>query len=468
LQNEAGFTNQDAFNQAEAINWHPDSAYLFLIYHNMRVEWWIPEYDQHKELEIQANMIVCSPCGNLLLASDYGGTVKVYSVPKYSKGDSFGQVTLLYSLKCSESIVVFAFSPNGQRFYEVRGTMRSVWAPVELVPADKADAGEDRLVRSEELRDSGSDGAMITAIARAPGDEAFCYGKDDGSLTIQDMDSGKIIRSLTGHSQDVTIIALTWSTSGNWIASADDSGQIRKIRLSPRGSSKKNKFFKPSSLRLSDGINQLLFSPDDSYLLISTSSTNHIWDTSAKRTCKTGLREASAQEKWIVHAKDPSRLVSVGAEVAHVSTWDEFATPAAGTTQDTQSSLGSGTAVEYVTQKRDLRALIFETLLNTGYDDDRSTLGSPMVQLLQHVSKVVGRLRNKVVFFNKTHWLCTWEIGAEVYHMHLLLPNDWINPETLELSVLCACEALLCPWKGEVAIIRNWTQPHSARVVAFM
>ncbi len=470
LQDEQSLTNEDAFNQAQVINWHPDSASLFLIYHNMRVEWWIPEYDRQKELKIRANMIVCSPCGNLLLASDYDGTIKVFSVPKVvSKGRSFGEVTLLYSLKCPESITDFAFSPNGHRFYEVRGTMCSVWAPVELVPADKADTEEDRPVWSEEHRDSGSSNAMVTAIAGAPGDEAFCYGKDDGSLTIQDMDSGENIRQLTGHSQDVTIIALTWSTSGNWIASADDSGQIfvRKILIPPKGSREKKKFFKPSSLRLSDGVNQLLFSPDDSYLLISTSSADYIWDTSAKRICKERPREASAQEKWIAHPKDPLKLVSIGAEAAHVYTWDEFAPPTVEATHDTQSGSGGGTIVEFETQKRDLRAIIFETLLDTGYGG-RSPLVSPMVQLLQHVSKLLGRLRNRVMFFNKAHWLCTWEIGAKEYHMHLLLPNDWINPETLELSVLCASEALLCPWKGEVAIIKNWTQPRPARVVTFV
>ena len=125
----------------------------------------------------------------------------------------------------------------------------------------------------------------------------------------------------------MAIIGLTWSSSGSFIASGDDSGHVlvRKVQIPTSGNSKMT-VYKPSDFRVrNDGINQLLFSSNDKYLLVSTFSADRIWDVSAKKICHVRTHPSPRHIKWIEHPKDPSRLVSIDAGEVHIFDWIEFA-----------------------------------------------------------------------------------------------------------------------------------------------
>jgi WD40 repeat protein len=391
-----------------------------------------------------------------------------------------------------------------------------VWEPEALVPAENPDAEEDSTSSSgslwtvETIKSSATSHsrAPITAIACGPKDLGFCCGRDDGTITVHDMATSKRLRTLPGHASEMAIIGLTWSSSGNFIASGDDSGHIlvRKVQIPTSGNSKMTAY-KPSDFRIrNDGINQLLFSSNDKYLLISTFSADRIWDVSAKKICHVRTHPSPKHIKWIEHPKDPSRLVSIDAGEVHIFDWNEFTDLTqddglrfARVSQDSiagiqkisnpilpelaqlalEQSRGDEVLeiVNCITHTRDKRFIIFETLRSGGHDlnkrrrielirtaDIDPTIPERLVvlegsvqELAREVSKLVGSYQNQVVFFNHQHWLCTWEIGTAVenYKRHLFLPKDWISSETLSLSALNDHGTLLCPKNGEVAIIKN-------------
>lgn len=97
--------------------------------------------------------------------------------------------------------------------------------------------------------------APTTAISCAPNDKSFCCGWNDGTIAIHDMTSGKKSRSLPGYVIDMAIIALTWSSSGNWVASGDDSGHVFvRIQILTTTNSRLT-IYKPSDFRMKkDGI----------------------------------------------------------------------------------------------------------------------------------------------------------------------------------------------------------------------
>jgi WD40 repeat protein len=498
LNNEADHSKGDVFQAAEAIQWHPELGYLFLIYHNMTVVYWNPAYSEQTEHHnIKANMILCSPCGKLLLTSTYEGTVKVYAMPDYSRPQP--EFSLLYHLECGESILDVAFSPSGQRFYELRESICSVWDPDELVPPEDVGTEDDPRPLNvvgwgkQLTKRNVSNKARVTAIASAPDNVGFCCGRDDGSLTIHDMEDGKKIRNLPGHSPDATIIALTWSSSGNWIASGDDSGHVvvRKVKMESK-SNARTVVFKALDFRIRDGISQLLFSSDDKYLLVATSSTDRIWDVSAKVICQTRQRGSPRPVKWICHPTDKSRLISFDAGDVHIFEWNPFvdSNPERSLLLERivkdspglQSRPDSIETIERIAQTKDSRNIILEVLPSGGqpggHGHDHSkrrrielvhaidftpdTDGNIVFQeiapeLARESSRLVGSYKNEIVFFNHQNWLCTWEIGSGVegYKHHLPLPNDWTNKETLNSSVLNDHGTLLCPRNGEVAIIKN-------------
>jgi WD40 repeat protein len=516
-------TEDAEFLQPEVIRWHPTSGSIYILYHNATLIDWNPVYDEKVEHRLGAKGMACSPCGNYLLAYEARGAVKVFGLPDYSQTPP-SELRLIYHLEHPGNVRDVAFGPDGRRFYDLRDAVCSVWEPEVLVPPDRPDEDEDQSSSWSVSWDSSwapvtqkasinTGLSPITAIACGPNDIGFCTGYDDGSLSVHNMETGAKIRSLRGHASDMAIIGLTWSSSGKWIASADDSGRIlvRKVQM-PTPTSPKMAVYKPSDFRItSDGVNQLLFSSNDHYLLVSTFSADRIWNLQEKRICHIREHASPRRIKWIEHPSNPQRLVSIDAGEVHIFDWCDFVdltpgdglrfvrTDTNGVTSkqkipgstidplDTLKASGSplmapiATSLEIssITEANDKNYLILETLPRDGYDRDRikrrriellrTTDLSPSVtagelvlklcapELTREVSKLVGSYQNRLVFFNQQHWLCTWEVGTAVesHKRHLFLPKDWVGSETLRLNALSDRGTLLCPRNGEVAIIKN-------------
>ena len=503
----------------EAIQWHPDVGRVYILYHNMRLVDWNPTFEEQTEYQIGAKEMVCSPCGNFLLTSDTRGAIRVFSLPDYVS-EQEQKIRLIYHLEYDELVRGLAFHPDGQRFYDIRGTNCNVWEPEALVQADEPGAEEGSssagsLISSGPAEALQDDYCKITALASAPRDFGFCCGRDDGTLSIHDMKSGKRLRSLPGHATEAAIIALTWSLSGSWIASADDSGHvlIRKIQIpSPRNPDLL--VWKSFDLRVEDGIIQLLISSDDKYLLVASSSSVKLWDIQRKMVCLSRMFPSHTRGRWIEHPTEPDRLVMVSSKEVHTFEWDQLRliTPGEGLPFHRAASPSSDASSPperlYLTQQAfremDVRSrappkhsdsslevvtcvirlrqiIIFESVpinargrervrkkrvelfdgaaleAGQGGEDHDIHLQEGIVGLSNIVSKIVGSYQNQIVFFNHEHRLCSWDIDSHVqsYRKHLSLPQDWLNADTLQLTTLTPSGTLLCPRNGEVAIIKG-------------
>ena len=515
MSEEITYCEGDVFQASEVIRWHPSLPNIYILYQNTTFIDWNPLLEEQTEHKLGAKGLVCSPCGNYMLTCDHDGSIKVYTLPNYSRWQK-PDFRPIYQLEHHEPVLDLAFSPNGPRFYELRGPFCSIWEPEVLVPAQKADEEEDCSSSSgslwtfetKNLLATPQNHALITAISCAPNETGFCCGRDDGTVAIHDMATGKKFRSLPGHVIDMAIIALVWSSSGNWIASGDDSGHVlvRKVQM-PTPTNPKLTVYKPSDFRIEkDGINQLLFSSNDKYLLVSTSSASWIWDISAKKLCHAHKHPLPRHVQWIEHPKDQSRLLSIDAREVHIFDWNGFvdltsddglrfvrtnqdsvtgkrkiSTPISSSLArlNTEHSTEQEEIVSCVTQTNDKCSIIFEASPCGGHGHDRHEcrrielirtidvdpnasqrqilLESNAQELAGKVSKLVGSYQNQVVFFNHEHWLCTWELGApvDIYKRQFFLPKDWIDLEMLSLNVLSDQGTLLFPRNGDVAIIKN-------------
>ena len=125
----------------------------------------------------------------------------------------------------------------------------------------------------------------------------------------------------------MAITGLTWSSSGRFIASGDDSGHVvvRNVAV-PVSENAKMSVYKSSDFRIkNDGINQLLFGSNDKYLLVSTHSADTAWDVSAKRICHTRTHPSPPHNKWIENPNYSSQLISIDASEVQVFHWVDFA-----------------------------------------------------------------------------------------------------------------------------------------------
>jgi WD40 repeat protein len=424
--------------------------------------------------------------GSLLLTSDYNGSISVWTCPRFH---------LLYQLNQDDLVRDMTFSPDAQRFYDLRGSMCHVWEPDELVRADDAESDHmslsgTSLVAEPIVHEDDDTRGHITALACDEAGAYFCCGKDDGSVAIHKMSDGKCVRKVYSHSLTVSVIALAWSPSGKYMVSADDSSRIVCKRLK-RGETKWAVFPVFDALRVDGSVNQFLFSKDEKKLLISTASIDIVYDLRAKqercrRRCQEGLGK-----RWVTHPKDESLIIAISPLDTYMFTWfglellempwgrqripsisiDEPESHEAGT-----DDVSSPDLVQWITLSTDRRHLIYSiqpNIHNLTLSKSAPRLGKLSISkgslpdldiplrestpdLPGNMRRIIGCTGDGIAFLDDDFQFCTWRIGAppESAKWHFFVPRDWLSPLSLQLAKINSQGAFLCPKNGEVAIVR--------------
>ncbi|CAI4215924.1 unnamed protein product [Parascedosporium putredinis] len=223
----------DVFNSPEIARWHPNGSILFILYQDTTILAWSFVDDTQLEFgDTEAREMILNDDGTYILTSSNNGSVSVWGLPK---------LNLIYTLQSTEFVRDLAFSPDSQRIYDVRGSRCNVWAPEILVRVEELDEEErtnslDETATSEVVSDvvfaeDQNKNGHVTALVCDNEDEFFCCGRDDGSVSIHDMSGGLRVRKVSIHSAHVDIVAIDWSSSRRFLASADDSGKVIAKRL---------------------------------------------------------------------------------------------------------------------------------------------------------------------------------------------------------------------------------------------
>ena len=487
----------DAYIPPEAACWRPQGTSLLILYQDTNiVDWNVEDDEQIQYSHIKAREMVISHDGNLLLTSDAYGGLSVWTFPN---------LILMYHLSCDDFVRDLAFSPDAQRFYDIRGSLCNVWEPDALVrPEDLDSEGQSSAYNSarSEPTTSQDDNSRteITALACDLDDKYYCCGREDGTVAIHEMDEGRRIRRVHNHGKTSSVIALTWSLSGRFLASGDDSSRVIVKRLE-RKEPGKWAVFGVIDTRIGDNIQQFLFSPDERYLLISTPASDSLWDLKAKSEVKRQPKDPRSGSRWASH---PSEDVVVLVSPKEMSTYNwstleritESAQAVTRCTADSQSNLETSVStvdiaidsdypdireplesVSWISQTSDQRYFIVEVLphtlsvrggsahalrleyfrtsnINTSTESiKRCDTGS----LANQIARLIGCDGNKIVFLDRQNWICTWDIGAVTSKVkrHYFLPRDLLASSTLSLAVMNSKGSFLCVKNGEVAIIRN-------------
>ncbi|KAI9890123.1 MAG: hypothetical protein M1814_004404 [Vezdaea aestivalis] len=491
-------TANEIFSAAEVVRWHPESRHILILYQDTSIVVWDLLEDGQILLDsIGAREMTCSADGNLILTSDYSGSIKIWGFPQFN---------LIYHLTYNESVRDLAFSPNAQRFYDVGGSLCNVWEPEALVRAveldgdDQSSAYENSMSSEPTLSLDNNSRVQITALACDNADQYYCCGTEAGAVTMHEMKRGKKLKKLYSHSLVTSVVMLEWSRSSRYIVSADDCGRVIAKRLERPTSKAPTKWavYPLLDIAVESCVTHFLFDSTDSYLLISMPATDIVWSIPTKsELCRRNYSEVRGG-RWFTHPHDKDLLIWVDLQQTTLYEWKTLAqhfvpsrpqhsdpgnstvsqqlAPAITVTAPLSSSPTSKVAQVAIT--RDRCVLIYETVPTIGHQGDLTSkrrlnalsvspdslvpkqLASEKTRaqlnlLSKHVEKLLGTLQNQLVFFNRQYWLCTWEIGepAEKYVKHFFLPRDWLNAEMLRLIIFTDMATLICPKNGEVAVI---------------
>ncbi|KAL4917357.1 hypothetical protein BDW62DRAFT_85983 [Aspergillus aurantiobrunneus] len=313
---------RDELSRGEILElmWHPHVPEVLGLYHEGVVFKWNPYEGSPEEIQVNAHRLAMSRDGHLFATGDVRGTVKVYTTAEFQ---------LLFQLPSQDPVLGLAFGPSLHRFYDIRGLYGNAWEPNALMRyAERLDKSPDSDADSTSLGvASTSSTAMvkrvdsITAIAASPAGHLYCTGTEYGAVRLYDNKRGwltdlHVSRGLHG------IEELVWSPDGRYVSFSDLSKYVTVVSIALQTGANHSvtieTVVKMSMDKIAGPIMQLLFQPNASSLLVSSSSMACIISIDESSATNYVSWQSDAR-KWMVHPQDGT-LIAI--EATSISIWD--------------------------------------------------------------------------------------------------------------------------------------------------
>jgi hypothetical protein len=282
----------------------------------IQIDDWNPQ--QIATYHIHARVLASSADGRTLAAGDTKGDVALFV---------FDTLRLMHRISVIEEAVTgIIFASNSLRFYDIRGRSCNIWEPSVLVRKgsvddNSSDPEETMSAAAEHFEQPVThlfdDDRAITAMTPA-GDEKFLFcGREDGSVTVHDVTTGKQVLELRLHAVDIRQIA--WYAPTGLFVSVDTSRRCIGTRLSAPslGAGGWRRLEQVFSFKAAGAVSQTLVRPDGLAVLVSTECGEDLWQDDKVVTSTHSL----GKSRWTLHPTDTSRLLLFDGERVHLHCW---------------------------------------------------------------------------------------------------------------------------------------------------
>ena len=302
--------------------WHPHYPEVLGLYIEGVVFKWRPHDGNTEEIATGASRLAISKDGDLFATGDVRGTVKVYTTSDFC---------LLYQLTSEEAVLGLAFSPDLNRFYDIRGYYGNAWEPDALLRfIEQRGKGIESGSETESLAQSLTVSEWrsrrinsITVLAGSPIGLCYCCGTEKGIVTLHDA-QGEKLADLHVSKSFLSIEQMIWSNDGRYIGFSDSSKKVIVFFLITSAGNLEPSVERRIDLSMKHTTNgpilQLLFHPNSTQLLVFSSST----------VCTISLTSASVTKslewhtsvcKWIIHPQDPALIIGIGSDTIRILDW---------------------------------------------------------------------------------------------------------------------------------------------------
>ncbi|KAL6714385.1 hypothetical protein ACLMJK_007808 [Lecanora helva] len=309
--------------------WHPFEYEVLGLYTDGTVFKWQPLTEAHTELpdapDSSPSDIQIAPNGGTFLTSDVNGAIKIHS---------FQDFITIYRLSSEDVVTGMCFSPDSQRFYDIRGSYCNVWEPNALIrsaePNDQdSDCESDvrsmssmSLIASEASIDSS---VSIISLAANPNGILVCTGDEEGNVTLHDINNDsklQIAQSPIG----MGIERMVWSDDGNDLA-YEDLGRrlvvwsIVNQKASHSDSPWKAERVLETKLNLDGGITRGLFTRSDPSMLLAVGQSDALSYNLQSSNAPSSFDIPSSTAFWLNSPQDPTQLLAFDRETVSAFNW---------------------------------------------------------------------------------------------------------------------------------------------------
>lgn len=268
-----------------------------------------------------SGLLRASKDGEILASTDGEGTITLFE---------FETLRRLYRiLSYPLNIRDLDFSTSGIQILEVRGDHCNVWQPAALVR--NVEFGDESGIEASEIFSEDrsqvpitfetkvyDDSKTITATAISDNDVLFC-GREDGSITILTASTGSLLQELEAYSKQVAVAILSVSDSGKMLVTVDRSGRVLVLEMNKAGTSTP---VVRLDRRASDVVVQILISPNEQRLLVSTNQRDELWYLDSEEPSIYNRAAYNERCHWMLHPFNKERLLLLEGKHLCWSTWD--------------------------------------------------------------------------------------------------------------------------------------------------
>jgi WD40 repeat protein len=436
-----------------------------------------------------AHTLAGSQDGRTLISGDSVGTIRVFDFINF-EDQTLKMFYIIHGR--GDNIRSLAFFGDGLRFVDIRGLQSNVWEPAALVRAEYGDEVSDTV--SVDLQEhslpSFTEIDAITAMAPQPAECSIFCGTEKGLLHAYSTETGDWVQTLYKHSAGIPVTRIIFKESTQYIATADASSRIIVRCLTMAA-----KWVVRSTLldhRMNEPIEDLLFNPDGSRLLIVTTTQDTL--------CIFGLPGISSipgspRNKlisvqwttrnwgiWTTHPTDPSQLLLTVNGRMRLYSWTDLHELSTDPGIEKDFELAPELEIQKVYSGWKRQALITEyssvyrarahiylfvwetARIHTAEASIHphallQTYGTQIANLIGSSGKMIGVEREYLFFLDHEGWICSvkMELASvpEHYRRHLFLPSDWLSTSS---DLLIACTAhgdIVFAKEHELAVIKN-------------
>ncbi|RYO99334.1 hypothetical protein DL764_006835 [Monosporascus ibericus] len=407
--------------------------------------------EQHRIHGILVHVLAASPDGRTLATGDSNGVVHLFA---------FETLRLVYRVAAIEDCVRnIVFASSNIRFFDVRGGCCNVWEPSTLIHREGSDDASSES-QSEELIPAApamvvtrlfEEDEAISVIEHPPDANFVICGRENGSISIHDLSTGRVTAKLRFHARMVGIRDIKWNHQLAILVSVDDASRCIATRLALAPSGEWQQVQRLFEGRVGKTVLQVLLAPDGSAILLRTIASSELWKIGHGLTASVETGESST---WVSHPTKEEQLILLQVDTVRVFTWAGLVE----ITTDGGIPLGTTTGLRPLTSGMWVSRLGYNmiagawrlegqetgfTILevaNIGHDTTQLEVALVRKKLHSHIKVAIGLFRSSLYFLDTRGWICSIGVKAiadvKFYTRHFFIPLAWQTASQLALKVI--------------------------------
>jgi WD40 repeat protein len=426
-------------------------------------------------LVVFAHILACSPDGFTLATADPSGTIQLFK---------FETMQLLYRINSVEpGIQGLAFSGDGLRLLDIRGSRCRVWGPAVLVghttEEESRDAATIATSPQEISLEPSENIALITSVVCHDSGEVFFCGKEDGSVNLYDIESGLLSQKLFSHAHGVAIGSLHFEEESQTLSSIDSSSRImiHKLTHQPRSMVADEVLF---DYRADMAVGQLVCETGLHRVLVCSTKSDMLWSISQDRNILLATISYQDREpyRWANHPSNPGHLILITRNKAHIYEWRTLQRLTGPTGILLEGDILPYLSIRSITPcfNGTLLATMFSeshrphskskfVIWNTSEFTPESEVAVPVPAyraLTDKVEVFIGitgtglEQTERLVFLHGSNWVCATDSQAAKatrFDRHFFFPTDWLSTN-LELVIEVTKKGdIILVKRDEVAVV---------------